>query len=429
MRDWSVRFLVLFLSLFVGAASGCGTTPALTVVKLSKGETAEEVKGDPVKLKRPDQEVFAGGKPGYRVIRNADDWSAAWPTGQVPDLPEALRDQKRVMGIFATSESKGTLAVKVNKAVETAEMIFIYISEKKLGENCIRKQANRAFELVTAPRLDKPVRFYVQAEAGETCGPPPVASAECRIAGQEKWYPILQAQPGDAIECAMNASSKGKFEIIEKILSMGELPAGSSAKFKFTKGSERGAYEVDVYGKYTIKAEAADEGGRHATGSATIEVKPPKTKDVLVQLGWTGFDIKDVADSFPHVNLRVQEPGARGQRCSADLEVPGLCTVKTRGSYTYMTIPAGSRQLPISVQYLDERPEAGARPCVYVWYDGERTAEACDHGKRDAEEIWRVGVLETNTGKLLGADSAPPEKPEPAPAPAPSAKPAPPKKK
>lgn len=426
MRDRSVRLLFILFLLFVASTAGCGTTPAITVVKLSAGETVEDVKGDPIKFKRPDQEVFSGGKPGYRVIRNREDWSSAWPTGNVPDVPEALQDQKRTMGIFATSESKSTLSLKIKRAVETAEMIFVWISEQKLGENCVKKQSGRAFELVTAPRLDKPVRFYVQAEPGESCGPPPVASAECRIAGQEKWYPMMQAQPGDAIECAMNATSRGKFELIERHLSIGELPAGSSAKFKFNKGSERGIYEVDVYGKYVIKAETADEGGRHATGTATVDVKPPKTKDVLVQLVWTGFDIKDNADTFPRVNLRVSEPGARGQRCSADIEVPGLCTVKTRGSYTYMTIPAGARQLPISVQYLDERGEKGASPCVHVWFDGERTGEVCDHGKREAEEIWRVGVLETNTGKMLGADALPPEKP--APPPAPGAKPAPKKK-
>lgn len=412
MRDWSVRLLIILFVLCAGSAAGCATTPPITVVKLSAGEAAEDVKGDPIKLKRPDQETFSGGKPGYRVIRNHEDWNAAWPTGNVPDLPEALRDQKRVMGIFATSESKGTRALKIKRAVETAGMIYVWISEQKLGQNCVKKQGRRAYELVTAPRLDKPVRFYVQAEPGESCGPPPVTSAECRIAGQEKWYPILTAQPGDAIECAMTATSRGKFEIIEKILSMGELPAGSSAKLKYNKGAERGVYEVDVYGKYTIKAEAADEGGRRVSATATIDVKPPKTKDVLVQLVWTGFDIKDVADSFPRVNLRVQEPGARGQRCSAEIPVPGLCDVKTRGSYTYMTIPAGARQLPISVQYLEERPEKGASPCVHVWYDGTRTAEVCDHGKRDAEEIWRVGVLETATGKMLGVEAEKPaEKP------------------
>lgn len=421
MRDWSVR-LFFFLLVTLLSVAGCGTTPAITVVKLSAGESAEDVKGDPVKLKRPDQEGLSGGKPGYRMIRNREDWNAAWPTGSVPDLPESLQDQKRFMAIFATSESKSTLSVKIKRAVETAEMIYVWISEQKLGENCMKKQGGRAFELMTAPRLDKPVRFYVQAEPGESCGPPPVASVECRIGGQEKWYPMLSAQPGDAIECALSATSRGKFELIEKHLSIGELPAGSSAKFKFNKGSERGVYEVDVYGKYVIKAEAADEGGRHATGTATIEVKPPKVKDVLVQLVWAGFDIKDVSDTFPRVNLRVSEPGARGQRCSAEIPVEGLCEVKTRGSYTYMTIPAGSRQLPISVQYLEERAEKAPSPCIHVWFDGERTAESCDHGKRDAEEIWRVGVLDTATGKLSQDAPEPPAKPAPAPAPKPKKK-------
>ena len=55
-------------------------------------------------------------------------------------------------------------------------MIFIWVMEQKLGENCLKKQTGRAYELATAPRLDKPVRFYVQTEPGESCGPPPVAN-------------------------------------------------------------------------------------------------------------------------------------------------------------------------------------------------------------------------------------------------------------
>jgi hypothetical protein len=108
--------------------------------------------------------------------------------------------------------------------------------------------------------------------------------------------------------------------------------------------------------------------------------------------------------------------------------VPGLCDVKTRGAYTYMRIPEGARKLPISVQFLDERIEPGPGPCVHVWLDGERTAETCDRKHRDADEIWRVGALDTKTGKLAddnqaaapmepldaGAPAAPPKK-KPAP--------------
>ncbi|MBX3230764.1 MAG: hypothetical protein KIT84_00995 [Labilithrix sp.] len=370
-------------------------------MRLSPGDKVEEVKGDPIKLKRGEQEPFAGGKAGYRVIRNHDDWNTAWPIGKVPDMPENAVDPKRHMLVFATADSRKVTGLKIKRALETAEFIYVYVTEQKLGENCLQRRQERAYDAVTATRIDKPVKFFITTEPGESCGPPPVASVECRVGGQEKWAPSISAQPGDAVECALTATSRGKFELIDRHLSIGELPAGSSSKFKFKQGSERGTFEVDVYGKYNIKAEAKDEGGRQASGSATVDVKPPKTKDVLVQLVWSGFDIKDVADSFPRVNLRVQEPGARGQRCSADIPVPGLCEVKTRGSYTYMTIPAGARQLPISVQYLEERAEKGPGPCVHVWYDGARTAETCDHGKREAEEIWRAGVLDTSTGKLL----------------------------
>lgn len=419
MRDWSVR---LFLFLLVLTAA-CSSAPAVSVVR--NGHPDDEA-GDPIKLKRPDQEFFAGGKAGFHVVRTHDDWNDAWPLGKVPNMPE-FGGKDRMMFI-ATAESRSTIDIKINRAIESAEMIYVFATEQKLGENCLKKEHDRAFDAVNAPRVNKPVRFYVATQAGESCGPPPSVSVECRLSGQEKWSGKITAQPGDVVECTLAAQSTGKFELIGRDLSIGGLPAGSAAKFKFKGGDVRGTYEVDVYGDYVIKAEAMDEGGRHATATATVEVKPPKTKDVLVQLVWSGFDIKDSSDTFPHVDLRVTEPGARGQRCTADIPVAGLCDVKTRGAYSYMTIPAGDRKLPISVQYLDPREEKGAAPCVHVWFDGQRTAETCDHAKREGEEIWRVGTLDTSTGKLsnetMPDDAAKGAKPgaKPAPAPAPKKK-------
>jgi hypothetical protein len=190
---------------------------------------------------------------------------------------------------------------------------------------------------------------------------------------------------------------------------MAELPGGSTAKLVFAKGPQRGELTVDVYGTYTILAEAADEMGRRGRASATIEVKPPKTKDILVQLVWTGFELRDESDKFPRVNLRVAEEGPSGQRCSAEIPVPGLCEVKTRGAYTYMRVPEGNRNLPVSVQYLDARDEKAPSPCIHVWFDGARTVETCDRKHRDADEIWHVGVLETATGKVT--EGPPPEAP------------------
>lgn len=399
MRDWSVRAIPLFLLL-----AACGTTAPVTVVRSSAGEAAEAVSGDAVKFKRGTQETFAGARGGFYVIRGTDDWERAWPEGKAPPMPTSI-DTSRQMLIVAVGERTDVTHVKVERVVETGSYLYAWVKETKLGDRCPNKATERAVDAVTLPRLDKPLKVFVDDERAESCGDPPVAKVECRQLKQDTWSTKLSAQPGDALECTMSANAQGKFELVDKVLSMNTLPAGSSAKLAFTKGPERAELEVDVYGTYTVMAEAADEAGRRGKAAATIEVAPPKTKDVLVQLVWAGFDLKDDSDTFPRVNLRVSEEGPKGQRCSADIPVPGLCEVKTRGAYTYMRIPEGARKLPVSVRFVDERVEKGPGPCVHVWYDGARTAETCDRAHRDAEDIWKVGVLDTATGQLLPDDA------------------------
>lgn len=416
MRDWSVGLLLIACLI----SPACTTTPAITVVRLSSGDKAEAVRGDALKLKRGPQEPYSGAQAGFFVVRSVDDWKRAWPGDQGPPLPATL-DTSSQMLVLAVGESKNVTRVKVQKAAETAEMIHVWVRETKLGEGCVNKSNDRAFDAVVTARIDKPIKFYVDEDREDSCGQPPTANVECRRKSEQTWAKSITAEPGDAVECELTAASRGRFEVIDRILSMGELPAGSSAKLAFAKGPLRGELGIDVYGTYTVNAEAVDEAGRHGKASATIEVKPPKTKDVLVQLVWAGFDIKDESDTFPRVNLRVAEEGPKGQRCSAEIPVPGLCEVKTRGAYTYMRIPEGNRRLPVSVQFLDERVEKGPGPCVHVWLDGARTAETCDRKHREVDEIWRVGVLDTTTGKLMADDGPPSTGPADAGAPAPDA--------
>jgi hypothetical protein len=399
MRDWSLRALLV-------ALTACTATPAVTVVRTSHGDKGEEIKGDTVKLKRVPKDAYENLRPGFYVVRGQEDWERAWPSDKAPPMPATL-DTSSQMLFLAVSETQDITTVKVERAIETGSFLYVWVHETKLGEGCSNKSPDRAFDAVATTRIDKPVKFFVDHDQGESCGEPPLARVECRVANQKSWSPKVEAQPGDAVECALTASIRGKFELVDKFVSMSELPAGSTSKLAFTKGPDRGELEVDVYGTYTIGAEATDEDGRRGRATATIEVKPPKTKDVLVQLVWAGFDRTDTSDTFPRVNLRVADEGPRGQRCSADIPVPGLCDVKTRGAYTYMRVPAGKRKLPVSVQYTDERIENGPGPCIHVWYDGERTGETCDRKHRNAEEIWRVGTLDTATGKFLSDGSAP----------------------
>jgi hypothetical protein len=370
------------------------------VVRTSPGDKTEDVRGDNVKLKRGPQEAYAGARGGFYVVRGPEDWQRAWPANKAPPIPPTL-DTSSQMLLLAVSDTQQVTRVKVQRALETAELLYVWVRETKVGEGCTNKSPDHAFDAVVAVRADKPIRVMIDEDRGDSCGQPPIATVECRLTNQQTWTTKIEAQPGDAIECAMTSSARGKFELVDKGLSMTELPAGSTSKLAFKKGPERAELEVDVYGAYTVNAEAADEAGRRGKASATIDVKPPKTKDVLVQLVWGGFDRTDLSDTFPRVNLRVAEEGPKGQRCSAEIPIPGLCEVRTRGAYTYMRVPEGNRKLPVSVQFLDERMEKGPGPCVHVWFDGARTGETCDRKHRDADEIWRVGILDTTTGKLL----------------------------
>lgn len=388
--------------------AACTVTPPVSVVRTAPGDKTDEIKGDPVKLKRGPQETYAGARAGFHVVRSHEDWERAWPAEKSPPMPATL-DTTSHMLFLAVSDTQAVTRMKVQRVLETGTFLYVWVRETKVGEGCTNKSPDRAFDAVVAARADKPVKFFVDEEHGESCGEPPVAGVECRLTNKDTWSTKLEAQPGDAVECALTATARGKFELVDKVLGMADLPAGSTAKLAFKKGPERGVMELDVYGTYRVTAEAADEAGRRGKASATIDVKPPKTKDVLVQLVWAGFDRADMPDTFPRVNLRVAEEGPKGQRCSAEIPIPGLCDVKTRGAYTYMRIPEGSRRLPVSVQFLDERIEKGPGPCVHVWYDGERTGETCDRLHRDADEIWRVGTLDTATGKLIpdGATAPP----------------------
>lgn len=406
MRASYVGIVLVLVAVGPAALPACTPTPPVTVVRLEPGSEQKPIRGDKVKLKRGAQEAFAGTRGGFFVVRNAEDWEHAWPGDKAPPMPAGLDTSKQML-LLAAGESKAVTQTRVERALETATMLYVWVRETTLGEGCVDKAKEPAFDAVVAARADKPVKVFVDRAPGESCGEPPTARVECRLAGAELWSTELEAQPGDMIECALSTSVRGSFELVDRLLSVAELPPGSSAKLAFKKGPDLARIELDVYGTYTLSAEAADEAGRRGKGSATIVVKPPKTEDVLVQLVWAGFDRKDESDTFPRVNLRVAEEGPQGQRCSADVPVPGLCDVKTRGAYTYMRIPAGSRKLPVSVQYLDERAEKGPGPCVHVWLDGERTTETCDRKHRDADEIWRVGVLDTASGKIAEDEGRP----------------------
>jgi len=397
---------------FGGAAvfsGGCASSPAITVVHLSPGErTQQAIRGDNVKTRRGGQEAYVGLRGGYYVVRSVEDWQNAWPGGNAPPMPSTL-DTRTSMLLLAVAESKDTVQLQIQKSVETGDALHVWVRETKAGQNCTPKLEHTPFDAVVAPRIDKPLKFYVDEDRAESCGEAPAVSVSCRLNDTPAWSPKLVAQPGDNIDCEMRSETRGKFALVDSALTLGELPGGSSAKLSYTKGPSRGAFAIDVFGTYQVRAEATDEAGRKSQATATIDALPPKTHDVLAQLVWTNFDVSDDPDTFPRVKLRATEEPLDAKKkaapveCSLDTPRPDVCDVKTRSAYTHMKLKASDKHVALDVLYTDERIEKGPLVCIQLYFDGTRTGETCDRKHRDADERWQIGVVDMATGKLLEA--------------------------
>lgn len=417
-RTSCLAVLAVCTGVLGGAAvfsGGCGASPAITVVHLGPGERSQQaIRGDTVKTRRGGQEAYVGLRGGYYVVRSVEDWQNAWPGGKAPPMPSTL-DTTTSMLLLAVAEAKDTVQLQIQKAVETGDALHIWIRETKAGQNCSPKLERTPFDAVVAPRIDKPLKIYIEEDRAESCGEPPAVSVNCRLNDTPAWMPKLVAQPGDNIDCEMSSETRGKFALVDSVLTLGELPGGSSAKLAYTKGPARGAFAIDVFGTYLVRAEATDEAGRKTQATATIDALPPKTRDVLVQLVWTNFDVSDDPDTFPRVKLRATEETLDAKKkpvaneCSLDTPRPDMCEVKTRSAYTHMKLKASDKHVPLDVLYTDERIEKGPLVCIQLYFDGTRTGETCDRKHRDPDERWLVGAVDMATGKLLESTPSAPD--------------------
>lgn len=399
------------------ACVACVPTPAVTIVHAGKAQPLaanDDKAGDALKMRRPGNQTFAEVHGGAYVVRGQSDWERLFKgTNETPAIPDGINLQTEMMFVVATDDAIVS-KIEISRAAESGSGVSVWVKQTMLGEGCIRKAdagAERSgLDAIVVPRIDKPIKFIVEDEDAPTCGAPPKAEVSCRIGAAKTWTQKITAKPGDVVECELASVATGKYELIDQVLTLQDLPPASKAKLTFAKGSVRAKLTPDAYGTYAIRAEATDEAGRKGRGTALIEVLPKKTMDVQLQLTWGDADPFDPATPLPRVLLRVSQEGARGQRCSSEVPVPGLCDAKTRGAYTYMKIPAGHRKLPLSLLYLDERAQNGPAPCVNVWLNGKLTTTVCDKDHRHAEDKWELGAIETWTGKIVQPPPPPPPK-------------------
>lgn len=398
-RTLVVTAVIASIASVIAAAgvAACTSAPMVSVYRLGVGDKSDGLQGDPVKMRRPPQEAYSGIRRGYYVVRSNEDWNNAWSEGQVPTFPATL-DTSTSMALLVVPESKDAVDVKITKIVESTGFVHVWVRETMRGEACMARPSDKApLEAVFVPRIEKPVKFYVEEARADSCGDPPTTEVKCRKGEDKDWVTKLEAQPGDLVDCELITQTRGKFVVVDRALMIADLPGGSTTKLAYQKGPTRATFRIDSFGTYAIRGEAIDESGRKGVATTEITAAPPKTKDAIVQLVWTNFDPADDPDTFPRLTLSAH---AGPRECSLDKQPPELCEVRRFSAYTMMKLKASSEKLPIAVRYVDERVDKGPLACVHVWYDGTRTAEICDRRHRDPDERWDVGIFDMTTGKL-----------------------------
>lgn len=404
----------LLLAVVLSIVAGCKPPPPVSIVHLDTKQPEPEASGEPVRLRRPPPEPYAGLRSGAYVIRGSDDWKQMWRGSDAPAYPDGVHPMADMILVLGTEDAIVS-GLHVREVVQSSSDVTVFVRQTMMGEGCIKRpEEPAARDAVIVPRSERPVKFVIEDEDAPSCGEPPKAQIACKLvaavpapAGAPAAPPSppgrVTAKVGDAVECEQTSIAQGKYPLVDQMLSIQDLPPGSNAKLTFKKGagSSRATMTLDSFGTYAIRAEATDEAGRKGHATAIIDVLPKKTRDVIVQLTWQDVDLGDYANSAPRVLLRVAQEGPKGQRCSSEVPVPGLCDAKSRGPYTQMRIPASRRRLPISLLYYDERAQEGPSPCINVWFNGDKTTTICDANHRHAEDRWELGTLDVGTGKIV----------------------------
>lgn len=393
MRTWSLAWVAALLC-------GCSAEPSLTLVRLGSGRWAPSVEGDPVKLRRDEeQSVYAGLRPGFHVVRGPADWQTARAEGTDTSMPSV--DTGRKMLLVAVSGRPDVVRTRITRAIESTGALAVWVRETHAGKGCRLGTTERVpYDAVTVPRLDKPVRVYVEEDRAESCGEVARPDVSCRLAGSTAWTTKLSAKTADRIECTLTVTAAGRFPIVERELTLAEVPPGSTAKLAFPKAPLRGNFVADTFGTYIVRGEATDDSGRKGVSDVMIEVAPPRSREPLVRMVWTAFDPGDDPETFPRVELR----GKVGDReCWIDRQPPDLCNVRRTGAFTSMVFKQSAAAAALSLRYVDERVEGGPVACVEVWFDGRRTARTCDVKARKPGDTLELGTLDIGSGEVAPA--------------------------
>ncbi len=392
MRHFAPTALLFVLA--VGLTACPPPTPTSYIHRLKTGKEATRENGERLILAPASSEIYRGANSGYRLIKNQDDWNTLWPSA--PPSPPQI-DWNAKMVIAAVSDWQGITAVRISEVIETGTSLHIYVSERLPGSGCpVAGDKDAASTFAIVDRTEKVVHFHIERADSETCGDTPQANIVCRAVSEAEGKSELTVKAGDTVECEAKVDARGYFAVVDSTWIFEERPKGSSSKFTYLQKNTKVRFPADVLGRYVLKFEVRDEGGRRSEAGAVVSCGTDASAGTLVQLGWADFDANDDLSTFPRVEILASDKS--GATCSIATPKTSFCSAALSGFHTNLYIAPSEQPTSLRVHYTDDRFVGGAAACVRVYHQGKPSAELCDRQPRKAGDTWKVGAMLPSSG-------------------------------
>lgn len=405
-----MRYLVpsvLLLVCGIGLTACPPPAPTSYIHRLKTGREATREPGDKLLVTPANSEVYRGATAGYRLVKSVEDWNALWDKATPPAPPQI--DWNAKMIISAVSDWQGITAVRISDVIETGTSLHIYVSERLPGSGCpVAGEKEAASNFAIIDRTEKVVHFHIERAEADTCGNAPDARVVCRPVSESEGKPELTVKAGEMVECEAKVDARGYFAVVDQTWVFEEKPKGSTSKFTYIPKTSKVRFPADVLGRYVVKFEVRDDGGRRSEAGAVVSCGPDASAGTLVQLGWGDFDANDDPSTFPRVELEAADK--TGSACSLAKPKSAWCSASLSGFQTNLYIKPSEQSVNLRVHYTDERFAGGPAACVRVYQQGKQSAELCDRQVRKAGEVWKVGSMLPSSGTFEG-ESAPEVKP------------------
>lgn len=392
----------------------CVKSNDITIRTSPIDDRSPEDTGDDFDFQHLSTDGYAQQKPGFYAVHGETDWVSVWTPGadnNHPALPANV-DFKTHMLFVATGKTEGAKSIEVQKITRTADGLHIYVLETLPAASCAPEpRKGPPIDVVSLDNVPYDMHVVYDRVHADSCGPPPDAVVQCRIAGSgSAGSEKITASPGENIDCDSSQSKPQVGQITTRTWQLNASPPGSAAKLVVGKGNIGVTFPVDAWGVYQVGLDVRD-ATRDGDGLGIVEALPP---DIGVELYW----MHPTADpgQMPRIEFHVIEM-PYGVGSNGDCVLTGQkswCEMHNAVTLQQAILkPESNKRYRVLVKYLDAHLPGGPTPCVRAFAKGTMPTSSCDaeDGTRQKNSSWDVGALDALHATFYDSHLAKPPSP------------------